>query len=162
MPQNYEHDFFFKFQHYCSFDSGTVKDLDSLVISNHTITFISLLNENQLGNTNLWNCFSIPNTYIRYGVSRDILQKPLLLIYKFIKTLILSLNIFKNCFSQTGRSRELAFWENAYTQSCITCHLWHIMCHMSFVPCQIFFCKYIQEFFLTKCFNYLLKGLLPT
>ena len=43
----------------------------------------------------------------------------------------------KHCQSQTGRARELKFWENLHPTQCVLCHVSHVMCHLSHVTCHL-------------------------
>ena len=38
----------------------------------------------------------------------------------------------KHCQTQSGRVRELKFWENGYSKLCVTCHLLHNICFIIF------------------------------
>ena len=43
----------------------------------------------------------------------------------------------KHCHSQTGRDRELKFWENIDPTLCVMCHVSCVMCHVSHVMCHV-------------------------
>ena len=77
----------------------------------------------------------------------------------------------KHSQSQTGRARELTFWQNVHPTlcvmchvSCVMCHMSHGMCHMSHVTCpNIFFTlEKNPEKKWTKWWSFLVEGLLST
>ena len=43
----------------------------------------------------------------------------------------------EHCLSQTGRARELKFWENVHPTLCVMCHVSCVMCHVSRVTCHV-------------------------
>ena len=43
----------------------------------------------------------------------------------------------KHSESQTGRARELQFWENDHPTLCVTCHLSCVTCHLSHITCNL-------------------------
>ena len=42
----------------------------------------------------------------------------------------------KHSQSQTGRARELKFWENVHPTLCVMCHVSDVGCHVSRVTCN--------------------------
>ena len=70
----------------------------------------------------------------RPGVAGAVLQSPPLLINWFIHPLVQISS--KHCQSQTGRARELTFWENVHPKLCVMCHVSHVTCHLS--PVKIY------------------------
>ena len=61
----------------------------------------------------------------------------------------------KHCQSQTGRDRELKFWENFHPTlgvrcqvSGVTCHLSSVTCHLSPVTCQMSIFSHFFPIFL--------------
>ena len=44
----------------------------------------------------------------------------------------------KHCQSQTGRARELKFWENVRPTLCVMCHVSPVTCHLSPVTFFLF------------------------
>ena len=42
-----------------------------------------------------------------------------------------------HCQSQTGRARDLKFWENVRPTLCVTCHVSSVTCHLSLVMCHL-------------------------
>ena len=83
--------------------------------------------------TSLWE--GSPNAAIinRPSVAGAVLQSPPLLINSlnnwFIHPLVQISS--KHCQSQTGRARELKFWENVHPTLCVMCHVSCVMCHVS-------------------------------
>ena len=43
----------------------------------------------------------------------------------------------KHSQSQTGRAKELKFWENVHPKLCVLCHVSFVMCLMSHVTCRM-------------------------
>ena len=43
----------------------------------------------------------------------------------------------RNLYSQTKWVRHLKFWENVHLPLCVTCHVSHVMCHMSCFTCHV-------------------------
>ena len=43
----------------------------------------------------------------------------------------------EHCQSQTGRARELKFWENVHPTLCVMCHLLCVLCPLSPVTCHL-------------------------
>ena len=85
------------------------------------------------------------NIYIP-GVAGAVLQSPPSFIHSLTDSFTDPLVQIssKYCQSQTGRARELNFWENAHPTlcvmchvSCVTCHVSRVMCHLSPVTCHM-------------------------
>ena len=75
----------------------------------------------------------------RPGVAGAVLQTPLSLIEsvsQFVSQWAFSSKSSKYCKSQSGRARELPFWENVYPPQHVTCHMSCVTCHMSHVTCN--------------------------
>ena len=80
----------------------------------------------------------------------------------------------QHCQSQTGRTRELKFWENVHPTVYVMCHvsgvrfhLWSVKCHLSHVKIFFFTLKKYWFFFghkqnLTKWWSWSVEGLLST
>ena len=63
---------------------------------------------------------------------------PQILRHLFVNTTVLAFSTCsKHCQSQTGRARELTFWENVHPTLCVMCHVSCVMCHVSCVMCHV-------------------------
>ena len=77
----------------------------------------------------------------------------------------------KHCQSQTGRARELKFWENVHPTLCVMCYVSCVRCQVSGVRCQVsgvrcqvsgVMCQIYIFFGGTKWLGWLVEGLLST
>ena len=100
----------------------------------------------------VWYIIVIFVVFNRLGVAWAVLQSPPSLINSIIHSFIHPfVKIYsKHSQSQTGRARELKFWENVHPTICVmclvsylTCYGSHVMCHLSYVTC------YMSNFFFT-------------
>ena len=66
----------------------------------------------------------------RPGVAGDVLQIPLLLIIYLIHSSFGKISS-NHCLSQTVRAWEAKFWENVYSQPCVTCQVSYVRCQVS-------------------------------
>ena len=80
----------------------------------------------------------------------------------------------KHCQTQSGRARELKFWENVHPTLCVMCHVSCVTCYLLRVTYQstffkpFFYNKKEEDIFFpslknfTKWWSWLMEGLLST
>ena len=94
----------------------------------------------------IWILFNRP------GVAGAVLQSPPSLINSLIHSFTDALVQIssKHCQSQTGRARELKFWENGHPTQCVLCHVSRVTCHLSGVTCHLSHVIFFNIFFYIK------------
>ena len=98
-----------------------------------------------------------PSIFNRPGVAGVVLQTSLSFIQS-VSPWAFSSQSSRYHKSQTIRARELKFWENVRPQQhvtyiCVTCHMLHVIFHVSHVTChmsQFFLLIFFFLFFLDK------------